>query len=104
MWVDGTRMAGSRRLKLRRPDRCVACDLALAPGTMAFWDADAKTVTCLECLAGADVSSNGESVGQELVLDRGVPGASARRRYERLHARRETQAREKFGRLGGVYL
>jgi nuclease-like protein len=71
---------------------------------MAFWDADAKTVTCLECLAGAGVSSEGKSVGEELVLDRGVPGASARRRYERLHARRETQAREKFGRLGGVYL
>lgn len=97
-------MAGSRRLKLRRPDRCVACDLALAPGTMAFWDADAKTVTCLDCLAGADVSPNAEPVSEELALERGVPGASARRRYERLHARRETQAREKFGRLGGVYL
>jgi hypothetical protein len=82
----------------------MACDLALAPGTMAFWDADAKTVTCLDCLAGADVSSSGESGGEELVLDRGVPGASARRRYERLHAQRETQAREKFGRLGGIYL
>ena len=97
-------MAGSRRLKLRRPDRCVACDLALAPGTFAFWDAHAKTVTCLDCGAGADVSSNGQSVSEELILDRGVPGASARRRYERLHAKREQQAREKFGRLGGVYL
>jgi hypothetical protein len=38
------------------------------------------------------------------VLDRGVPGASARRRYERLHTAREQQARDKFGRLSGVYL
>ena len=97
-------MAGSRRLKLRRPDRCVACDVALAPGTEAFWNADAKTVTCLECLAGADVLSNGEAAGAEIVLDRGVPGASARRRYERLHAQREQRAREKLGRLGGLYL
>jgi hypothetical protein len=37
-------------------------------------------------------------------LDPGVPGASARRRYERLHAGREQRARDKFGRLGGVYL
>jgi hypothetical protein len=37
-------------------------------------------------------------------LDRGVPGASARRRYERLHTPREQRARDKFGRLGGVYL
>ncbi|HZT94768.1 MAG TPA: nuclease-related domain-containing protein [Gaiellaceae bacterium] len=72
---------------------------------MAFWDADAKTVTCLECLGGADgSSSNGEAAGDEVVLDRGVPGASARRRYERLHMRRDQRAREKFGRLGGVYL
>lgn len=98
-------MAGSRRLKLRRPDRCVACDLALPAGTVAFWDAGAKTVTCLNCLAGADVSGpNGGPIRDEVPLDRGVPGTSARRRYERLHAQREQRAREKFGRLGGVYL
>jgi hypothetical protein len=33
-----------------------------------------------------------------------MPGASARRRYERLHGKREQQARKKFGKLGGVYL
>jgi hypothetical protein len=83
----------------------VACDLALAPGTVAFWDADAKTVTCLECLAGAGATaSNGEAASGEPPLERGVPGASARRSYERLHAKREQQARDKFGKLGGVYL
>src|SRR5437868_5515644 len=98
-------MAESRRLKLRRPDRCVACDVALPVGTVAFWDADAKTVRCLECSAAVDVmKSNGEVADAEVALDRGVPGASAGRRYERLHAQREQQAREKFGRLGGVYL
>lgn len=98
-------MAGSRRLKLRRPDRCVACDVALSVGSLAFWDSEARTVTCLECLDGADVATpSGDVAEAEVALDRGVPGASARRRYERLHAQREQRAREKFGRLGGAYL
>jgi hypothetical protein len=72
---------------------------------VAFWDTDAKTVTCLECLASTDASTaNGEAVGDELVFDRGVPGASARRRYERLHTQREQRVREKIGRFGGIYL
>jgi hypothetical protein len=72
---------------------------------VAFWDTDAKTVTCLDCLAGADVSGlNGGPIREEAPLDRGVPGTSARLRYERLHAQREQRAREKFGKLGGVYL
>jgi hypothetical protein len=72
---------------------------------VAFWDADAKTVTCLDCLASADVSGpNGGLIRDKVPLDRGVPGTSARRRYERLHAQREQHAREKFGKLGGIYL
>jgi hypothetical protein len=98
-------MAQSRRLKLRRPDTCVACHVALPVGTLAFWDAPAKSVTCLECVAGAYGSTPKQApAGDEFARDRGVPGASARRRYERLHARREQQARERFGKLGGVYL
>jgi hypothetical protein len=98
-------MAGLRRLKLRRADRCVACDLALPAGAVAFWNADAKTVTCLDCSAGGEVSEpNGAPIGDEVPLECGVAGTSARRRYERLHAQREQRAREKFGRLGGVYL
>ena len=98
-------MAGSRQLKLRRPDRCVACDATLPVGTVAFWDSEAKTVTCLDCLVGVDVAKpSGEVTVAEVALDRGAPGASARRRYERLHAQREQRAREKFGRLSGAYL
>ena len=37
-------------------------------------------------------------------LQRGVAGASAARQYARLHERREHHARERFGRLSGVYL
>jgi hypothetical protein len=98
-------MAGSRRLKLRRPDRCTVCGTSLPAATVAFWDADAKTVTCLGCLDGAATSAlDGNCQQDDAVLDRGVPGGSARRRYERLHAQREQRAREKLGRLSGLYL
>jgi Nuclease-related domain len=98
-------MPGSRRLKLPRSDDCSVCGIALAAGTVAFWDADAKTVTCLGCLGGPavqEVDVVADTAGR--ALDRGVPGASARRRYERLHTAREQRARDKFGRFGGVYL
>jgi hypothetical protein len=98
-------MPGSRRLKLRRPDDCSVCGIALAAGTVAFWDADAKTVTCLGCLEDPTVPEGDvEADTVRRALDRGVPGASAKRRYERLHTAREQRARDKFGRLGGVYL
>jgi hypothetical protein len=98
-------MPGSRRLKLRRSDECSVCGIALAAGTVAFWDADAKTVTCLGCLGDTAVPEGDvEADTVAPALDRGVPGASARRRYERLHSAREQRARDKFGRLGGVYL
>jgi hypothetical protein len=95
-------MSGSRRLKLRRPDRCVVCGVALAPGAVAFWDGSAKTVTCLDCVETP--RENAEATAMEPALERGIPGASARRRYERLHTAREERAREKFGRLGALYL
>ena len=37
-------------------------------------------------------------------LDRGEAGASAARRFERLHESRESRARKQYGRFGGVYL
>jgi hypothetical protein len=44
------------------------------------------------------------SLQQPRPLERGEAGASAGRRHERLHEKRETQARDKFGRLAGIYL
>lgn len=42
----------SRELKLRRGDTCVECEAELDAGVRAWWDADAKAVTCLECRDG----------------------------------------------------
>jgi hypothetical protein len=102
-------VAESGSLKLRRPDTCVSCGAALAARTVAYWDAEAKTVTCLTCRG--ETKSVSEARAPEDVpvdpreFDRGTAGASARRRYERLHEQREQVARDRFGkRLGGLYL
>jgi Nuclease-related domain len=102
-------MAGSRSLKLRRADACVACGTALAAGTVAFWDAEAKTVTCLTCrdeTESARAPQFTENTPESSrARDRGTAGASATRRYEKLLERREQAARDRFGkRLGGLYL
>lgn len=80
----------SKRLRLRRPDRCLVCERELPAGHEAVWHRDLRRVTCLGCqLAGLEISA-------------GDPGASALREYERRHQRREDHAREKLGRLGVV--
>jgi len=102
-------VAGSRSLKLRRADTCVSCGAALAAGTVAYWDAEAKTVTCLTCRSETTPASEAPAPEDLPVappeLERGTAGASARRRYERLHEQREQAARDGLGkRLGGLYL
>ena len=102
-------MAGSRSLKLRRADTCISCGAALAAGTVAYWDAKAKTVTCLTCQGETTSVFEARAPEDPPVLpgelNRGTAGASARRRYERLHEQREQAARDRFGkRLGGLYL
>jgi len=61
----------------------------LSPGTEAIWDGAAHTATCLSCATS---------------LERGVAGASAGRRYERLHEGRERRVRTRRGRLSGLFL
>jgi hypothetical protein len=88
--------------------------MALPAGSVAFWNAEVKSVTCLDCVDGVVVQAAGEadvadappdSVESEPEpLDRGKAGASAVHSYERLRIRREQRARDRFGRLSGVYL
>jgi hypothetical protein len=63
-------------------------------GSEALWDPDRRTVSCLECPAGAP----------ETALDAGIAGASAQREFERRRAAREARTRDRFGRLGGLVL
>jgi hypothetical protein len=79
-------------IPLRDPAVCSECGSELPPGTEAFWDRAARSATCAACC--------------ELPrpLERGTAGASSLRRHDSLHEAREARAKERFGRLSGVYL
>ena len=88
-------------LKLRRPDVCCVCGTPLPAGTPAGWDAEARTVTCAVCLeAVVPVAVDATQPG----LDRGQPGASLAREYERRKNNRESRTREAHPRIGGLLL
>ncbi|RDI74404.1 Nuclease-related protein [Gaiella occulta] len=96
-------------MALRRPDVCVACGSALDAGSRAEWNPSLKAITCLACVEKRTASepdpASVEQRSSPTSFERGTPGASARRKYEKLHDRREEHAKQKLGRrIGGVYL
>lgn len=103
----------TKRLALRRPDRCTVCAADPPAGTVAVWDSTARTVTCQGCAdqphrtgvdesAPADLDPIAEPVLAD--LDRGQPGRSLAREYERRRAARERRTRERHPRIGGLLL
>jgi Nuclease-related domain len=95
----------SKRLRLRRADRCVRCGREFTPGDEALWYGEARVVTCVDCSADAESAAPVAldlEVTAEPDLQVGVAGASARREYDRRRQRREDYARERLGRLGIV--
>jgi hypothetical protein len=80
-------MSPPKRLRLRRADRCQICRRDLGVGEEALWDRSARVVICLQCDSAAGA------------VDRGQPGSSAMREYERRHDAREQHARDKLGGL-----
>jgi hypothetical protein len=85
----------ARKLRLRYAALCSVCGCDLTQGTEAWWDAPAKTVTCVVCGGGVELA-------RELA---GKAGASGRENYERLHARRAQKVRRTWGkRVGRVVL
>jgi hypothetical protein len=81
-----------KHLRLRRSDTCAVCSRALEPGTGAWWDATARTVTCEDCHA---VPTPPEIVPTDERLERGKAGASAAREHERRRERREQRTHER---------
>jgi Nuclease-related domain len=100
-------MAEPRFISLRRSDSCVGCGARLEAGVRAEWDATLRTITCRACVATRNskrpIQAPPDLPGVE--FDRGSPGASARRKYDKLHAKREQEAKQNLGRrIGGLYL
>jgi hypothetical protein len=92
--------SGARAIRLRYAATCCSCNAELARGALAVWDREKKTATCSACLE----SSTGGATETPLEVDRGTPGGSARREFQRRHERREADIRERHKRLGGVIL
>lgn len=92
----------SRVLNLRRPDVCCVCGDSTPAGTRAWWNATARTVTCMPCLNGHQPAPEQQAASKE--LDRGRAGASVGREYERRRASREARTRKRHPLVGGLLL
>jgi hypothetical protein len=70
-----------KKLRLRWDGQCASCSGALAGGTEAWWDSEAKSATCVPCHDGPPP------------IETGVAGASAAAEYEK-RSRRESRRKE----------
>lgn len=83
----------SKRMRLRYAGVCRICETELPARTEAVYERSSRTVRCLE----HDASS-------AATVQPGVPGASARREFERRRGAREDRIRAKHPKLGGLIL
>ena len=116
-----------KRLRLRYAGSCRTCGTGLAPGTTALYDRITRQVVCLACAEAiqqtvtsatpptedspADPANDEptpvvpcEEPPQRALVDSGTAGASARRKFEGLSAKREQRIRERHPKLGGLFL
>ena len=78
----------------------MTCGDGLAAGTTAWWDPEARTITCTPCWDCTDTSPT----PAEVPLQLGGPGASLTREHERRRRDREQRTREAHPRIGGLLL
>lgn len=94
-------------MRLRYAGVCQLCACELPKGATAVYEKATKTVRCVACSASVptlDIDQSPTVTEPPTVIDPGVPGASARREFERRAARREERIRTKHKRLGGLIL
>jgi hypothetical protein len=81
-----------KRLQIKRPDVCVVCSVDLPVGADAWWDATARTITCIAC-----ESRRPNNAGEPTMIDSGTAGLGAQREYERRVAKRDKAIADKWG-------
>ena len=101
-------------MALRYAGRCRDCGTDIPARTVAVYDRSTRTVRCLACQAvastgapvvsPADVPQPDTPPVEAAPVDSGTAGASARREFDRRHAKREAQLREAHPHLGGLIL
>lgn len=109
-----------KQMKLRYAGVCRECGAELPAKTPAIYERSTKTVRCVThgeqrrtnaTAAQATEAQVDELVAEpvvepavEPVVDSGIPGASARREFERRKQRREDRVRAKHPKIGGFLL
>ncbi|HEX4033190.1 MAG TPA: nuclease-related domain-containing protein [Solirubrobacteraceae bacterium] len=99
-------------LRLRYPAICTGCSEPLAAGGRAWWDGEARAVTCLSCRPFDDAKPNtsgphpasphdpaDDSSGP---IETGQAGWSAAREHEKRRQRREQRIEKRWGSLAPV--
>lgn len=108
--------AHEKQMKLRYAGVCRVCGADLPARGDAIYERTTKTVRCLTCSPtkapvapglverGTSEAHRDDNAGGVPPIDVGMPGASARREFERRQAKREARIREKHPKLGGLIL
>jgi len=82
-----------RRLRLRYAATCSVCNMALSPGTEAYWDRAEKRATCLACFGDTEMLA---------AAAKDEAGASAVVMAHELEDRTVRRARERWGDYAAV--
>jgi hypothetical protein len=99
--------ADEKRMRLRYPGSCRVCDVALPAKTEAIYERETKTVRCVTHGDLDRLTPVASEVDPARATDAeaaavGVPGASARREFERRRLRREERIRSAHPKIGGL--
>jgi hypothetical protein len=96
-------------IRLRYPGSCCSCGTSLSKGERAEWQSSTGQLTCLRCAgkpqhatAAPRAIEVGPSGAEPAPEERSQAGASARREFERRHAKRQRQIAARWGRLAPV--
>ena len=103
----------SRIMALRFQGTCSNCGVVVFTNVKAYWDAQVKEITCLDCYAGRIATESGPTASSrdvvtvtssdELIVPKcGEAGTSARYEYQRRHDQRERNIAHKFGKFSGL--
>ena len=86
--------------RVKRDGVCARCAAPLLRGQVAVWDRATQTMRCVVCL-----SADTDEADDLRPFETGIGGGSARREHDRLMAKRDAAARDKWGnKIGRVVL
>lgn len=95
------------RMRLRYAGACRICGTEVPARTEAVYERATKTVRCLthhDDGQGSSTRPPASSIAVTEPMDPGIPGASARREFERRRTASEHRIRSKHPKLGGLIL